>query len=517
MKINKLASAISRGKWLIEPRTYAIERARAVKFLSGDFNGSVADIKEPELDTPFAIKAGNYFDITDEQPDIFGVAEAGSVAVIPICGTIMKYDYCGTPGTDTLGAWLKAAIASPQIDAIVLLVNSGGGSVEGTGEFADIVLSSAKTVFTFCDGMIASAAYWIGSAAKEIWVSHSTVEAGSIGVAASFFDDSKAMEEAGYKDVYINADTSPDKNMEFFDAISGNEETMKTNSLNPLDQIFMGTVKSNRGDRLKLTDVTIKDVVYQEPLTGKMYLAKPAIENGLIDGICTLEQCVEKALQFKEDNNNINLKSNNMAVNTDNEKQVKKSGTFLEKLMALISSEKDEEKADDDDDAKKADDEDAASIEADKKSDDDDAKDKAENKDDVDDDNDDDSDEDDIEVNGKKISLKDPSAIKAAFSEMTEAANKEIANRDALLAEANELIAENIAALSKSAEEVKKEIKSTFTLKGSSRANKIGLTDDDDNSQAFKPAENSVAEHVLNRAMAKQKAAAKQFGSIKKK
>jgi len=141
MKINKLASAISRGKWLIEPRTYAIERARAVKFLNGEMP---TQAEEPELDKPYALKAGSYFDFDDDNG--FNTAEVGSVAVIPICGTIMKYDYCGSPGTDTLSSWLKSAIASPQIDAIVLCINSGGGSVEGTGEFADLIKSSTKTV-----------------------------------------------------------------------------------------------------------------------------------------------------------------------------------------------------------------------------------------------------------------------------------------------------------------------------------------------------------------------------------
>lgn len=505
MNLNKLSNAIHRGKWLIEPNLARGERQRAIKFLGRDFStASDEDFEKLEVEKPKAFKAGSFFDIDDDHG--FELAQAGSVAIIPICGTIMKYDYCGTPGTDTLGSWLKSAIASPQIDSIVLLVNSGGGSVEGTGEFADLVKASTKTVLTFCDGMIASAAYWIGSAAEEIWVSHSTVEAGSIGVAACFFDDSKALEEAGYQDIYINADSSPDKNMDYFEAIQGNTARMRANSLNPLDKIFMGTVKANRPS-LKLTDVKIGDETYQEPLTGKVYLAEQAIENGLIDGICTLEQCIERSLEIK----NTPKKNTTMAVTADEkDKAVKKSSTLLAKIQALFTSEEmdDEEakKADDEEDAKKADDEDETKKQdakkVGKKSDD--------NDDDSDDDNDDDSDEDEIEVNGTKINVKDASAVKAAFAAITENANKAIADRDALLVEAETALAENNTLLAKSTEEVKKEIKSTFTIKGSQRSNKIGVTGEEDNSQAFKPAAGSYADNVLKRALAKQKAAIKQ-------
>lgn len=509
MNLNKLANSIHRGKFLMEPNFARGERARAIKFLSRDFSASEEDFEKLELEKPKAFKAGSYFDMSDSD-DIFGIAETGSVAIIPICGTIMKYDFCGTPGTDTLSSWLKSAIASPQIDAIVLLINSGGGSVEGTGEFADLVNSSEKNILAFCDGIIASAAYWIGAAAKEIWVSHKTVEAGSIGVAASFFDDSKAMEEMGYQDVYINADTSPDKNMDYFDAIKGDYSGIKSNSLNPLDEIFMGTIKGYRGAKLKLQDVTINDKVYQEPLTGKMYLAETSISNGLIDGICTLEQCIEKALEAKDNNNEQTLKSNNMAVNTEEKAgQVKKSTSLLEKIAALFASEDEAPTAEDL--AKKADDSEDEEAKKTKKADDSEDT-EAKKADDMDDENDDES---DVEVNGKKFSMKDPAQAKAALASMTEAANKEIADRDALLVEANDLIAENVATLKKSTEEVKKEIKSTFTLKSSSRANKVGVSDEGDNSQAFRPAADSFAGKTLERALAKQRAAAKEFNTKK--
>jgi len=502
MNINKLASAISRGKWLIEPNTAIIEKRRAVRFLNRDFAANIEDIEDLKLEKPKAFKAGSYFDLSDDDSDMFSVAETGSVAIIPICGTIMKYDYCGTPGTDTLSEWVKAASASPQIDAIVLLVNSGGGSVEGTGEFADVVKQCEKTILTFCDGMIASAAYWIGSSATEIWVSHQTCEIGSIGVAASFFDDSKYLEENGFQDVYINADTSPDKNMDVLEAIKGDNTKLKVNSLNPLDQIFMGAVKANRGDKLQLTDITINDVTYQEPLTGKVYLANQAIKNGLIDGICNIETAVERALELSNNKNN-----NNMATKTDDKKadQAVKSKTLLEKIQALFSAEEiatDEDDEEMKDAKKKGDEDDEEAKKASKKSDDEDNDNPDDEKDD------DDSDEDDIEVNGKTFSMKDPKQAKAAVAYAVEMANKQLAEKDKLIMEAAEVIKENKVALEKSAEEVKREIKSTFTIKGSQRANKISVTDESEAGviDSVLPTKGSFAEAHYKKVLANQKA-----------
>ncbi len=529
MKLNKLASAISRGKWLIEPRTAMVDRQRAVRFLSGDFEGQ----EEIALDKPYALKSGGYFDFDDNEG--FELAEAGSVAIIPICGTIMKYDYCGSPGTDTLASWVKSAIASPQIDAIVLLVNSGGGSVEGIGEFADLIKGSAKTILAFCDGLMASAAYWIGCSTKEIWASHQTVEFGSIGTAVCFIDDTKAMEEMGYKDIYINADTSPEKNQDVIKAIAGDYSDIKNNIINPTNAIFMAAVKANRGDRLKLTNIKIDGETYQEPLTGKVYLADGAIENGLIDGISTLDELVERAITLSKENTTTKT-ANIMAVDTENkEKQVKKSTSLLAKIQALFASEMDDDmtekekakKAAEDEETKKAaetkDKEEAEKKEKDakkaskidaaikagktKKSKSDDDFDDDKNYDPDDDGDDDPEDDDEVEVNGKTFNMKDPISAKAALTEMQAMAEKEIGDRDALLEEATATIAENVAEMQKTEAEIKKTIKSSFTLKSSNRANRVEVKKEGSELESLKPKEGSKAEQIL--AISKSKATAK--------
>jgi protease-4 len=294
MKLNKLASAISRGLWLIEPRTAAGLMPMAARFLNGE---KISAFIDNEAEMPSMYNAGNYVNADDDS--FFQNVQSNSVLIIPICGAIMKDDYCGEPGTDTMSEWFKCAVESPNIAGIVLKINSGGGSVEGTGEFADLIKASTKPVIAYTDGIMASAAYWLGCSAKEIFASHKTVEVGSIGTAISFYDNREAMKQYGYKQVYINADSSPDKNQDYFKALDGDFSGIKLNCLNPTNDIFMKAVQDNRDGKLKKVKTVIEGATYFEPLTGKMYLAESAIEEyGLIDKIGSLQDAVDRVLEL---------------------------------------------------------------------------------------------------------------------------------------------------------------------------------------------------------------------------
>ncbi len=80
------------------------------------------------------------------------------------------------------------AASNPNIAAIVLQIDSPGGEVSGTQQLADVIKSVQKPVVAFVDGMMASAALWIGSAADEIIASTPQDIIGSIGTMMSFGD-----------------------------------------------------------------------------------------------------------------------------------------------------------------------------------------------------------------------------------------------------------------------------------------------------------------------------------------
>lgn len=136
-----------------------------------------------------------------------------AVAVVPIHGVIahrahMVEGVSSGAGTSTeiLDQVIRAAVADPSIRSIVLDIDSPGGSVSGVAEVADTILRARarKPIAAVANSLAASAAYWIGTAAHELFVTPSG-EVGSIGAYAAHTDFSKAEEAAGRKTTIISA------------------------------------------------------------------------------------------------------------------------------------------------------------------------------------------------------------------------------------------------------------------------------------------------------------------------
>ncbi|WP_051946210.1 S49 family peptidase [Verrucomicrobium sp. BvORR106] len=106
----------------------------------------------------------------------------------------------GATDFDEIVASLENAANDPGVRAILLEIDSPGGTVNGTPEVAQAVREAArvKPVYAFTQGLMASAAYWIGSQADAVYATPSAM-LGSIGVIVSFLDVRGALEGMGYK------------------------------------------------------------------------------------------------------------------------------------------------------------------------------------------------------------------------------------------------------------------------------------------------------------------------------
>lgn len=208
------------------------------------------------------------------------------VAVINLRGAIMKYDYCGSPGTQSIIKTIQDANNNPAINSIVLQIDSPGGSVDGTQQLANAVKNSDKPVVAYINGKMASAAMWIGSAAQTRIASSNTDIIGSIGTMASWNDYKGYYEKIGIKSHEVYATASTHKNLDFREASSGNYEPLIKNSLDPLNNEFIDNIKSN----LPNADPTV--------FNGAHYIAKDAKKKGLVDKIGTFESAVKTAMQL---------------------------------------------------------------------------------------------------------------------------------------------------------------------------------------------------------------------------
>lgn len=133
-------------------------------------------------------------------------AREARIAVIPVVGLIAQRAHSLGASTEQIGAAFDAALGSKQVDAILLDVDSPGGTISGVPELAAKIRESRKVkpTLALANSLAASAAYWIGSAADEFWMVPSG-EAGSIGVYTLHEDWSGALAKDGIAVTAISA------------------------------------------------------------------------------------------------------------------------------------------------------------------------------------------------------------------------------------------------------------------------------------------------------------------------
>ncbi|QIX60886.1 hypothetical protein HER32_06720 [Hymenobacter sp. BT18] len=225
------------------------------------------------------------------QPDVV------NVRVMGVTGPLMKADQeCGPRGLMTLASDLQRAAKDTDIHSVLMRVDSPGGQVFGTQSVVDGVKAcqaAGKPVVALCeDGLMCSAAYWIGSAADTILVTHETCTIGSIGVMASWPDLQPYFEKMGVVFHEVYAEQSTQKNADFAAAKKGDYKPVQAN-LTAIAAGFLGAVKANRAGRLDL-----KAFEKSGASAGKTGYATWAGEIGLIDGIGTFEEALGECVRL---------------------------------------------------------------------------------------------------------------------------------------------------------------------------------------------------------------------------
>lgn len=312
MQFNSTISAILRGNWLIDKRWGDAHMPMVFSLLRGEsadfgIKNTINEQINPTLFLKSAGKSGNVYSVRPRS-DVRGLPD-GSIAMVTFSGPMMKNDaYCGPAGMVSQAQLINQLAAADNIDGIILNIDSPGGQADGTALLSDCIknASGKKPILAIIDdGMAASAAMWIASAANEIYVTQATDQVGSIGVYTQVADWNKYYKEFHKLDVQdIYAPQSTDKNKDYRDAINGDTAAVEQD-LSVLADQFINTVATNRGSKIK----------GDKWKTGKMFYAKDAVKNGLIDGIKSFDQVVQRMKKLTSNNSNSsqNKNSNNMA------------------------------------------------------------------------------------------------------------------------------------------------------------------------------------------------------------
>ncbi len=290
MAFSNLYSAICRGKWFISFRDVEANMLLVEKILLDNDITKDASVLSDRDPIPIFMSTG---DKEAKSGNSFADAPNDSTAIIPIRGTLLKYaSYCAY-GTMEYGQIIRQAADSQNISSIILDIDSGGGSVDAIAPVVDAIQyakSKGKWPVARVD-LCASAAYYIASYCNEIIATNSiSAEIGSIGVMMSFPDYAKYYEKEGVKIHTVYSNLSDYKNAPFEAARKGEYELIKTEELDPLASDFQKNVKANRSGKLKAETKGI--------LNGRMFYAKDAVSEGLIDGIDTAENIVRHAREL---------------------------------------------------------------------------------------------------------------------------------------------------------------------------------------------------------------------------
>ena len=225
-----------------------------------------------------------------EQVQRSAVKTSGAVAVIPLFGTVsrrmgMLDAMSGGCSIETFCQSFRQAMADPQVSSILVQVHSPGGSVYGVEECARMIMDARrqKRVVAIADNLMASAAYYISSAAGEL-VATPSAEAGSIGVYTVHFDLSAALEAEGIKATIIKA----------------GERKAEGNPYEPLDDDagahiqtivdayynqFIRSVAKGRG----VPVATVREQFGQ----GRTFTSERLLSLGMVDRVATFEETVE--------------------------------------------------------------------------------------------------------------------------------------------------------------------------------------------------------------------------------
>ena len=184
-----------------------------MRFLLNGLNGREALLIDPAKANDHRALAEK-FGFTDMLAQLFGetpkayIAEDGT-GVIPVAGVIGKgltpiEKMTGAVDVNDIAETIDDYASDPQVTRIAFQVASPGGTVTGVEELANKVRNISKPTMAYSDSEMASAAYWIASAADKVVASPSST-IGSIGVYMTVADMTEMAKAQGIKMVVIKS------------------------------------------------------------------------------------------------------------------------------------------------------------------------------------------------------------------------------------------------------------------------------------------------------------------------
>ena len=242
--------------------------------------------------------SGEKLDAEEIQARINGASRppdrvVSAVAVLPLFGVIfpranMMTDMSGATSAERFGAQFTKLVKDPEITAIILDVDSPGGQVDGIEELSQQIFDARgqKPIVAVSNHLMASAAYWIGTAADEVVITPSG-EVGSIGVFAVHEDISAALEKEGIKVSLISQGKYKTEGNPY-EPLTDEARAAIHARVGDYYDSFVDSVARNRG----VKSASVRNGFGE----GRVVGARQAVELGMADRVGTLEETIDRLL-----------------------------------------------------------------------------------------------------------------------------------------------------------------------------------------------------------------------------
>lgn len=215
-----------------------------------------------------------------------------TLGIVYIRGELTKYGSSFNPNGSLVAIRraVRSLAADDAVDAILLLIDSPGGTVAGTAEAAKAVAEArtAKPVWAFIEDLGASAAYWIASQADRVIANDRTASVGSIGTFAALHDVSEKAAKEGVRAILFR--TGSLKGLGFPGAeVTEEQRAYLQAHVEDIQESFSEAVIAGRR----------RDAKWLNPLaTGRVWLADEAVRLGLIDAIDSFDATVDQLMKL---------------------------------------------------------------------------------------------------------------------------------------------------------------------------------------------------------------------------
>lgn len=215
-----------------------------------------------------------------------GIGDA--VAIVRVEGTITSGEadefVTGTAVSGVVISDLRAAAADPTIKAIVLLVDSPGGTVTGSAEIYEAIQEIDKPIVVSMGSLAASGGYYVSAPADYIFARPDTWT-GSIGVISQIVTAEELINDLGVDVVIITSGDNKAIGSPFRSMTAEQQAILQTlvdESFADFVAIIVAGRGLSQGEVLELAD-------------GRIFSGRQAVTNGLVDGLGTRQDAIDKA------------------------------------------------------------------------------------------------------------------------------------------------------------------------------------------------------------------------------